>query len=220
MKDFPVFTTEYGVASLILREIPYRQEAYIWIQSTQQPEELLAECVSFCRICGAERIYARGHEYLEQYPLHSIIYEMRGQAAVDESKVAHLWPVTSETIGKWRSLMNERMARVDNAGTLESRGEREILESGGAYFVHSDGELLGGGWLAGNELLLVAAFQPGAGERVMHTLMSLVPDQQIRLEVVSTNSRALRLYERLGFILTKEVCRWYQVYKKEETKWI
>ena len=56
MRDIPVFTTEYGVASLVLREIPYRQEAYISIQSSLQPEELLAECVSFCRACGAEKV--------------------------------------------------------------------------------------------------------------------------------------------------------------------
>ena len=41
MKDFPVFSTSYGVASLILKEIPYRQEAYIHIQSTLEPEQLL-----------------------------------------------------------------------------------------------------------------------------------------------------------------------------------
>ena len=49
MRDIPVFTTQYGVASLVLREIPYRQEAYISIQSSLQPEQLLEECIGFCR---------------------------------------------------------------------------------------------------------------------------------------------------------------------------
>lgn len=211
MKDFPVFTTEYGAASLILREVPYRQEAYICIQSTQQPEELLKECISFCRAVGAEKIYARDHEYLERYPLHSIIYEMRGEARVDEAKVENLWPVTDKTIGRWRQLMNERMSGVDNAGTLESRGEKEILESGGAYFVHRNGELLGAGWIAGGELLLVASVKPGAGENVMHTLMSLAPGEPLKLDVVSTNTRAIRLYEKLGFVKTAELRRWYKI---------
>ena len=35
MKDIPVFTTDFGVASLILKEIPYRGEAYIRIQDLQ-----------------------------------------------------------------------------------------------------------------------------------------------------------------------------------------
>ena len=212
MKDFPVFTTEYGVASLILREVPYRQEAYIHIQASETPEELLKECVSFCRMVGAEQVFALGHAYLEHYPLHSMIYEMRGQAHVDETLVEHLWPVTAETVGKWRTMMNERLAPVDHASTLESRQEKEIIASGGAYFVHHDGELLGGGWIEDGEVKLVAAFQPGAGMRVMHTLMSLMPGQQIRLDVVSTNAKALRLYEKLGFIRTAEVRRWHRVF--------
>lgn len=212
MRDFPVFTTEYGVASLVLREIPYRSEAYITIQDSQEPEKLLAECVEFCRVCGAEKIFARGDPYLERFPLHSIIYEMRGEAHVDGHLVEDLWPVTQENIGKWRQLLNERMSGVDNAGTLEKKGEQEILESGGAYFIHRSGELLGAGWLMEDELMLIASFQPGAGERVMHTLLSLIPDQQLKLQVVSTNVPAIRLYEKLGFIKTAELRRWYRVF--------
>lgn len=211
MKDFPMFTTEFGVASLTLREIPYRSEAYIIIQDTLQPEELLRECVSFCRICGAEKIYARGHEIAESYPLHCTIYEMRGFARVDESKVENLWPVTEETVGKWRELMNEKMRPVDNSGTLVKKGEQEILDSGGAYFVHHDGELLGAGWLRENELMLLASCKHGAGERVMHTLFSLIPGEEVKLDVVSTNCKAIRLYEKLGFVRTAELRRWYRV---------
>ena len=212
MKDFPMFTTEFGVASLVLREIPYRGEAFILIQDTLQPDELLAECISFCRICGAEKIYARGHEIVEKYPLHCIVYEMRGRAEVDETKVENLWPVTEETVTQWRELMNEKMRPVDNSGTLEKKGEREILDSGGAYFVHHEGELLGAGWLVDNELRLVASCKAGMGERVCHTLFSLIPGQEVKLDVVSTNTRAIRLYEKLGFIRTSERRRWHRVH--------
>ena len=211
MKDFPVFPTEFGIASLVLKEIPYRGEAYIIIQDTQQPEELLKECISFCRMCGAEKIYVRGHEIAESYPLHCIVYEMRGVARVDESKVEHLWPVTEKTIAKWRELMNEKMRPVDNSGTLVKKGEQEILDRGGAYFIHHEGELLGAGWLAGNELLLLAACKRGAGEQVCHTLFSVIPNQEVKLDVVSTNCKAIRLYEKLGFVRTAELRRWYRV---------
>ena len=70
MKDIPVFTTENGAASLILGEIPYRGEAFVRIQDSLEPESLLKECVSFCRMCGAERVYASGHPCLEALPLH------------------------------------------------------------------------------------------------------------------------------------------------------
>lgn len=211
MRDFPVFPTEYGVASLVLKEVPYRQEAYITIQSALQPEELLKECISFCRMVGTEKIFARGHESVENHPLHVTIYEMRGHVDVDENKIAHLWPVTEETAGKWRELLNEKLRHVDNAATLEKKDEKEILEAGGAYFVHSGGELLGAGWIVEEELKLIASVQPGEGERIFHSLLSVNRPEQLRLEVASTNHRAIRFYEKIGLVKTAEICRWYRV---------
>ena len=211
MRDFPMFTTEYGVASLVLKEIPYRQEAYIIIRASEEPEELLKECVSFCRMVGAERIYAKGHACVERYPLHCGIMEMRGDIPVDEEKVKNLWPVTDQTVEKWRSLMNKRLAIVDNAATLERRDEKEILSSGGAYFVHDHGELLGAGWIDHGELKLIAAVQKGAGESVLHTLLSTVPETGIWLQVASTNTAAIRFYERMGLLTTGEISRWYRI---------
>ena len=211
MKDFPFFTTEYGVSSLILREVPYRQEAYIHVQDVQPEgfEEHLRECVAFCRMVGAEQIYVREHRLLEGCPVHTAIYEMRATAWVDPSKLENLFPVTEATVSHWRSVMNQRMRGVDNGATLTAKDEKEILESGGAYFVHHNGELLGVGWLKDPELALVAAVKPGAGERVMHTLMSLMEGSDMMLQVASTNTRAIRLYERLGFLKTREISRWY-----------
>ena len=62
MKDIPLFTTQYGIASLALQQIPHRSEAYVTIRQAEQPEELLRECVRFCRMCGAERVFAAGHD--------------------------------------------------------------------------------------------------------------------------------------------------------------
>lgn len=213
MKDFPVFTTDHGVSSLLLREIPYRQEAYIHIQDVQPEgfEEHLRECVSFCRMAGAEQIYATGNDLLDKYPLYTAVYEMRGTAWVDRDKLEHLFPVTEATVSHWRSMMNERLRSVDNAATLTAFDEKIIVESGGAYFIHHDGELLGLGWMDDTKLLLLAGVQPGAGERVMHTLMSLVEEADMTIEVASTNERAIRLYERLGFMKIREVLRWYRV---------
>lgn len=86
MKDIPMFTTEYGIASLILAEIPYQQTAYIRIQSCLPGEidNLLSECRGFCRACGAEKIFATGDDRLEKYPLYNIIYEMRGRFSEGE----------------------------------------------------------------------------------------------------------------------------------------
>ena len=207
-----MFTTEYGVSSLVLREVPYRQEAYIVIQASVEPEKLLEECVSFCRMVGAEKIYARGHEYVERYPLHCEILEMRGNLCVEDDKVRMLRPVTAENIASWRSLLNEKLLSVDNAGTLERAGEQEILKQGGAYFVHDSGDLLGAGWITDGELKLIASARQGMGECVLHTLLSAVTEQPIRLQVASTNLKAIRFYERMGFVKTAELRRWYRVY--------
>lgn len=209
MKDIPFFQTEFGVASLALGEIPYRQEAYIRVQSAVpgEMENLVRECAAFCRAAGAERIYWSAGE--AQGPLYTAVYEMRGQAWVDPGKLESLFPVTQETVSRWRRLYNQRMEGVDNASTLTAADEARIL-AGGAYFVHRQGQLLGIGWLEDTTLLAVAAMIPGAGERVMHTLMSLVEGADLRLEVASTNERAIALYEGLGFIKTAELRRWYR----------
>lgn len=214
MKDIPMFTTDYGVASLVLKEIPYRGQAYVRVLDVQpgQIGELIAECVSFCRMVGADAVYATGQDDLAQWPVYTSVYEMQGDALVDWEKTENLFPVTEQTVTRWREIYNERMRGVDNAATLESRDEKRILESGGAYFVHRQGELLGIGWLDEGKLLAVASAVPGAGERVMNTLMSLDEGGRLCLEVASTNERAIRLYERLGFIKTREISCWYRVF--------
>lgn len=213
MRDFPIFTTEYGVSNLTLKEIPYKNVAYIHVLDHQQGffREHLAECVAFCRMCGAERIFASSAEGLEAYPLHTSVLEMRGIAKADPEKVKCLFPVTERTVGRWREVYNRKMRPVDNSATLEHRDEEKLLSSGGAYFIHEDGKLLGIGWLEEGKLLAVAATEPGMGEAVMHTVMSLIHGQPMVLEVASTNGRAIRLYEKLGFLKTAEVLRWYDV---------
>ena len=95
-------------------------------------------------------------------------------------------------------------------GPIVFSNEQALLDSAGAYFVHRNGHLLGLGWLEGERLLAVAAMELGAGERVMHTLMSLIEGETMTLEVASTNERAIRLYEKLGFLKVREVRKWYR----------
>lgn len=213
MRDFPIFTTEFGVSSLFLKEIPYRGEAYIQIQDVQEgfAREHLAECAAFCRSAGAEHIFATGKEVPEDFPLHAAILQMRGTAWVDPDRLEQLFPVTEATVGRWREIYNEKLRAVDCAATLTAAEETQILSSGGAYFVHHEGQLLGIGWLEDPQLRTVAAVQPGAGERVMHTLMSLMEGADMTLEVASTNHRAIRLYEKLGLLTVGETKRWYRI---------
>ena len=211
MKDFPVFTTEYGVASLILREIPYRGEAYITIQDSQDPELLLRECIGFCRICGAEQIYAKGHEILESRPLHTIMLEMQCIREYIPDTDASLWPVQSQNLEQWRELYNRTARSVPNGAWRTEADGREMLEKGDGYFVHREGVLLGIGRASGSVIDWVASAVPGGGRDVVCALAHALTSDTVSLMVASENRKAISLYERLGFVKSKELSRWYQV---------
>lgn len=211
MQNLPMFTTEYGAASLFLREIPYRGRAHIKIQSSLDPEKLLEECVSFCRMCGAEWIDAAGHDYLEKYPLITALWAMQCPRDALAETDACLFPVTEATVQQWLDIYNERMADVPNAAYMDSRDGRELLNTGDGYFVHRDGLLLGIGKAKDDFIDTVISVEPGAGETVLRALCSALQCETVRLWVASENHRAVRLYQRLGFVKTKELSRWYRV---------
>lgn len=212
MKDIPFFTTDYGIASLILKEIPYKGVAFVQVRDVQQAyiKEHLLECIGFCRAAGADRVLAAWDEELEGYPLECAVYQMCLPWTQCEPE-DQLWPVTEETVRQWREIYNEAMRPFDNHATLTSYDEKKILSSSGAYFVHSGEKLLGIGWMEEDKLLALVSLVPGMGQRVARALFSTVYAEQIQLEVVSTNLRAIRLYEKMGFIKTAELRRWYRV---------
>lgn len=212
MKDIPLFTTEYGVASLTLREIPYRQRAYIKIQSASEPEKLLAECIGFCRACGAEQIDAAGSDVLEQYPLITPMWLMICDRERIGQTDACIFPMTEQTVQRWLELYNQRMADVPNAAYLDSKDGKEFLENGDCYFVHRNGKLLGIGKAAEDYIDIVIAAEPSMGETVVQALSNALTGETVRVVVAGANVRAVRLYERMGFVRTKEIIRWYRIF--------
>lgn len=211
MQDIPVFTGEHGVASLALASIPWRGEAFVTLQSSLEPEMLLAECLDFCKMCGAERVYATGDPCLEKYPLHTVIFTMRGEKVSIGQTGAALFPVQEHTAEKWRTIYNERMAGVDNAAWIGFAGMKKLCREKHTYFVHRDGELLGIGMVGDGKIETLAAVKPGAGAEVVKALCSDIVGDTVELEVASTNGKAIRLYEHLGFVKTAEKSRWYGV---------
>lgn len=212
MGDIPIFTTDFGVATLILKEIPYKKVAFVHVRDVQPGglEAHLAECVSFCRAAGAERVLASGHPELERYPLDSTVLEM-SLVCEPQDPPAMLWPVTEKTVAHWRELYNKAMAEQDNHATLTYFDDKRIISSGGAYFVHQAGDLLGLGWVEGDKLLALVSVKPGMGEIVARTLFTVMGTDRITLEVVAENRRAVALYRRMGFVTTREVRRWYKI---------
>lgn len=211
MRDIPFFSTEFGVASLSLKEIPYNQTAYITIQDTAQPDIFIEECVGFCKAVGAQQILARGSDYLVHFPIHSVIWRMSLAAEDLSATDALLFPLTEQLLEKWREIYNSRMQNVTNAAYMSVLDAKEVLGKGSGYFVHRDGILIGIGIASGDAVEAVVSVVPGSGKDVLLALCSTLVGSKITLDVSSDNLRAIALYEKLGFIKTAEVSRWHQI---------
>lgn len=212
MKDIPVFTTENGVASLVLQEIPYTGKAYVYIRASEVPVALAQECASFCRAVGAEEVYTAGCG-LEDYPVHCRVWEMRCPREQISQTDACLFPVTEKTLEHWRTIYNNAMKDIPNAAWMSERRAKELLLSADAYFVHENGELLGIGKASEGKLHAIAAVKKGCGKTVLQALCSVLQEEVIVLEVADTNERALHLYSKVGFVPTREITCWHTVKK-------
>lgn len=211
LKDIPVFSTENGAASIVLREIPHGGGAYVRIHSTLEPWAFFEECGGFCRAAGAKAVFMTGHSALEErYPFHVSILRMCRPLEGEEACDAALFPVQEETLGQWLEAYNEKMRGVSNAAWMTREDGMAMLRRGDGYFVHRNGRLLGLGIAAGEKISAVAALEPGAGAQVVRALTHAIFTDRVELEVASDNTRAIRLYERLGFVTVEELSRWYR----------
>ncbi len=211
MKDIPLFTTELGVASLTLSEIPYTGKSYIRIQATEIPAEFLQECIGFCRMAGAKAVYATGHPICEGYPLHTVILQMQGDVVAIGQTDACLFPVTKETVEKFRKLYNDKVKYVPNGAWMTAAAAEKLLQAGNGYFIHREGELIGIGIASGNRIFWVASVVPGGGKAVVQALCHVLTEDTVILEAASANQKAVELYSSLGFVMTGEISRWYQI---------
>lgn len=216
MKDFPVFTTPYGVASVILKEVPYQGIAYIIIRDSQEPEQLLQECCGFCRACGAETIYATGHKMLERYPLYTVLAQMQAETAALAETDAALFPVQEKTLPRWLEIYNQKVRQVPNGAWMTDADGKKMLERGDGYFIHRGQCLLGIGMAAYDHIDWVASVLPGAGRDVVCALNHAMMEQTVSLTVALENRKAVALYESLGFVKTREISRWYRVFPLSE----
>ena len=212
MRDFPVFTTEDGVGSLIFKEIPYQGAAFVKIHDVSSLEGFLAECISFSKVAGAERIYASGNADLSAYPVHTSVFRMRVSREDLPDTDACLMPLTQEHLEDFRQLYNRRMRDVPNHAFMTQKDAEEMLSEKEGYFVHRNGELLGIGIAGANTIKAVVSCIPGSGRDVVLALNYALNGEFAELDVASENKRAIRLYDRLGFIKVREISKWYKIY--------
>ena len=209
MRDIPVFTGEHGVASLTLSQIPYKQEAYIRIQSSLDPEHFLEECAGFCRAAGAERIFFTGYES-HNYPVYMELMEMAVLRENLPDTDAALMPLQEKILGEWIEIYNRRMRSVPASSYMRVQDGKQLLSAGDAYFVHRGEQLLGIGVASGGTIQAIASVVPGAGRDVLLALNHALFGERVVVEVASENAAAYKLYTSLGFLPTRMILRWYQ----------
>ncbi len=212
MRNIPVFTTENGVGALILQEIPYTANAYVRLHDSAAPRAFLRECIDFCTMAGAKRIYAAGHPALEAYPVHTVIVQMRCLRESLPETDACVFPVTEETLSAWREIYNRKMTGVPNAAWMTAADAQQMLRKRQGYFVHRAGQLLGIGMVTDSTLAAVASCSSGGGSAVVCALAHALCGDTVLLDVASENQKAMTLYSRLGFTAVKEISRWYQIF--------
>lgn len=211
MKDLPVFTTQYGVASLILKEIPYQKTAYIILQDSLEPLALAGECAAFCRACGAERIYATGSNLLTEYPVFTAVWEMSCIRDGIPDTDAALFPVQKQTLALWQDIYNQKVTHVPTGAWMTHADAEQMINTGDGYFVHRGEVLLGIGRVSADRIDWAASVVPGAGADVVKALAHAVTEDRILLTVASANQKAVQLYEKLGFLRVAEISKWYQL---------
>ena len=117
-------------------------------------------------------------------------------------------------VGHIRSDHNRVLIRANDLGLLAAvySVDYEPLTVGlRNAVIPGEGQLLGIGMASDERIDCIASVMHGKGRDIVCALVHALMCDRVILEVASTNSRAIKLYESLGFIKTSEVSRWYKI---------
>lgn len=221
MRNIPVFMSQGGTATLILTEIPHRGTAYIVLQTviSGHLSLMLEECAGFCRSCGAERCLVSPGETGMQLPLpHAYdIYRLRASkdALPPPEQSFPLQTLCPDNDAIYQRIYNRCFLSVSHALTYDRAQIDRIYLCGQTGFLAltEEGVPCGMGELHGNELAAVGLLPEcrGRGKDLTLSLLAHCPGPEVTLTVVSDNAPALRLYDKLGFVVTGTESEWYHI---------
>lgn len=215
MNNIPVFTAAGGTATLILKEIPHEQTAYVlartWPEGGLLP--LLQEAARFCRMAGAKTVFGSAGQPIEALPHSHDMLKM----ALELAQLPHLdTPVALEAveegnIEQFRQIYNTCFHGVTNAATYSIQEARRAAAAEQCFLALHGGQYAGIGQLDGSELRAIGVLPQfrGLGTDLAVTLLSRLPGPEAVLLVSSSNGRAMALYKRLGFRQTAVASSWY-----------
>lgn len=217
MRNIPIFTAEHGLASLILREIPYSGRAYVLLRSVWngQTQALLDECRMFCSLAGAEEVYAS--QDLEDLPAdHAYdILELRLPRAdlPDLDEPVDLEPLNEDNMEEYRDVYNRCFRPVTGATAYDRSDVQRLLGQELAYLVRRDGVCVAVAERSEQGLAGVAVLPEakGLGYGLTLTVLHQVDAPELCLRVSSDNQRAMNLYRRIGFGGNRITSRWWKI---------
>ena len=215
MKDIPVFTGAHGIATLVLAQIPWSGCGYVLVRSVwDDAAAFLEECLGFCRACGAERVYATWE--LEDLPAehaYDMIAMEVAKAALPEGATMEVEELTEENSGAFLAIYNQCFQTVPGAASYSQKDIERLLGEETAYLASVDGEYAAVAEISkkGLEAVAVLPEHKGLGYALTRTVLEKVPSTVIELKVASTNTRAIGLYERLGFKSCGILSRWWKL---------
>ncbi len=217
MKNIPVFTSSYGIATLILREISWNGTGYVLIRSVWngQTAALLEECKGFCRAVGAEKIYAAWDlEPLPAEPAWEMLWMTRPKAGLPQpEKPIVPEPLTEENSADYLRIYNACFREVPCAASYDRRSLEPLYGEELAWLAKVDGVYAGVAEISktGLEGIAVLPEFRGLGYELALAVLPMVPSTELRLKVAGTNHRAIALYERLGFSRAGVEKRWWKL---------
>lgn len=216
MKDIPMFTGTYGLASLVLKEISATGRAYAVIRAVWngKTEGFLQECKEFCRAVGAENVYVSyGSEELPAEPVYDMIAMEREKAGLTQGSPVELEPLTPENGQVFLEIYNTCFRDVVGASAYGKEDLLRLYDTDCAFLAKKEGAYAGIAEISetGLESIAVLPRYRGLGYDLALAVLPMVPRKTLRLKVASTNERAISLYKRLGFSAVETLDRWWRL---------
>jgi hypothetical protein len=213
MRDIPFFQWEGCVATLALSEIPYRRKAYVLVRlaPAEKLRAFMKECVAFCRMAGAQRIYASAEHPLETgVPAYALVRYVCPRAALQPVNL-ELTPLNAENQHLFLELQRQLFQSVDGAATYTLQDCERIKKAASGFLWMEGGTPIGIGELRNGEIGTVGVTRPGTGGTLVRALAGKLSSEVVSVQTASTNERAIRLYEKLGFRLDEVLSDWYLI---------
>lgn len=215
MKDIPVFTGAHGIATLVLKEIPWSGCGYVIVRSIwTNAEAFLQECLGFCRACGAAQVYASwGCETLPAEHAYDMVQMEREKMGLPLGTPVELEVLTRENAPEFLQVYDRSFRDVPNAASYGQKDIARLLGEDTAYLVRREGVCAAIAEISkeGLEAVAVLPEYRGLGYDVTLAVLPMIPSKTLRLKVASTNERAMALYARIGFVKTAVLSRWWAV---------